>query len=298
MKKLIVFFFIFSLFFISCSNGSKSKEDVDLFHTDIISITNQDNSENQFDGEQISYDDNLKQDDDTSVTETENNIVVEENQEVDLTVEQEDDSFQDENSVDETDEDVVTPQDECGGCSGHGKCMVWENNIKVCACDLGFTSTTGLDCVPTSSICKGGTINYDIDGDGKNETSMTPSAQECEMFEKINYLRAVTDDKEHNKDECRTPLGYSLLWSAHGRNHSKKMFEKHDLFHEDFPNGQNVAYGCGVDCELNMYMNGDKEPPCPQLSHHCNIMRCWGSGFVGIGYWDPETGTFNTQNFY
>jgi len=40
-------------------------------------------------------------------------------------------------------------------------------------------------------------------------------------------------------------------------------------------------------------MNGSNEPPCPDLSHHCNIMRC-GFSSIGIGYED----TWNTQNFY
>jgi hypothetical protein len=47
---------------------------------------------------------------------------------------------------------------------------------------------------------------------------------------------------------------------------------------------------------MNMYMTGPSEPHCDVLSHHCNIMRCRFSA-VGIGYWPPETGTYNTQNF-
>ncbi len=65
------------------------------------------------------------------------------------------------------------------------------------------------------------------------------------------------------------------------------------LFHADFPWGQNCAHGCDPPCEINLYMNGSNEPPCPDLSHHCNIMRC-GFSSIGIGYED----TWNTQNFY
>jgi len=295
MKKLV--FFIFFLFsFIACSD----KNDSNLSQEIMMPINQSlNNSLNLMEGNNNIVDNNIIDEQENFLEETfetneSDNIVIDDSK---ITVEE---STKIDENV-ETDEDVIIPQDECGGCNGHGKCMVWENGIKVCACDIGFTSTTGFDCIPTSTVCKAGTINYDIDGDGKNETTMQPSAQECEMFEKINYLRAVTDDKDKNKNECRSPLKYSLLWSAHGRNHSKKMYEKGGLFHDDFPNGQNVAYGsygCGVDCELDMYMNGKQEPPCPELSHHCNIMRCWGSGFVGIGYWNPENGTYNTQNFY
>ena len=49
-------------------------------------------------------------------------------------------------------------------------------------------------------------------------------------------------------------------------------------------------------CEMNMYMTGPSEPHCDALSHHCNIMRC-GFSAIGVGYWPPEDGTYNTQNF-
>jgi len=179
-------------------------------------------------------------------------------------------------------------------CSNNGLCVV-QNEQPVCACNPGFTPSThaGLDCVSTSQVCKSGAIVYDVDGDGINELLFEPSVDECYMFERINYTRATHDDE--GTHECHFPLMYSVEWSAHARNHSKQMYERDDLFHEDFPNGQNCAYGCGVDCEMNMYMTGPSEPHCDELSHHCNIMRCWGGNYVGVGYYG---GTWNTQNFY
>jgi len=133
-----------------------------------------------------------------------------------------------------------------------------------------------------------------VDGDTTNETRFDPSALECEMYELINSTRASHDAE--GTPECHTPLAYSVEWSAHGRNHAKQMSDRGGLFHEDFPYGQNCAYGCDPSCEMDMYMNGSGEDHCPPLSHHCNIMRCEFSG-VGIGYWTPEDGTWNTQNF-
>jgi hypothetical protein len=174
--------------------------------------------------------------------------------------------------------------------------MTW-GATNVCACDPGYTAgdTGGRSCVSTSDVCKGGPIDYDVDGDGTNEKTFEPSGIECEMYELVNLTRATHDDE--GAPECHTPLGYSLEWSAHGRNHSKKMNDRGGLFHEDYPWGQNCAYGCDPACEMSMYMTGQSEPHCPDLSHHCNIMRC-GFSYVGIGYWPPDTGTWNTQNFY
>ena len=184
----------------------------------------------------------------------------------------------------------------CDGisCSNHGQCYAHDGN-PVCACERGYSpsSIDGIDCIPTKYVCKGSFVNYDVDGDGTNESYFSPTEDECFMFEQINYTRATHDDE--GTPECHTPLMYSVEWSAHARNHSKQMFEAGNLFHADYPNGQNCAYGCGVECEMNMYMNGANEPHCGELSHHCNIMRCWGSSYVGIGYYN---GSWNTQNFY
>jgi hypothetical protein len=188
----------------------------------------------------------------------------------------------------------VEDTDPCSGqnCSGHGTCMVWDG-IPVCACDAGYTpsSSVGLDCVDTDTVCVGGPINYDYDNDGTTDTWFEPSAWECWMYELVNYTRATHDDE--GSPECHTPLMWDVEWAAHGRNHSHQMEDQGGLFHADFPSGQNCAYGCDPPCEMDMYMTGPNEPHCPDLSHHCNIMRCSFS-HIGIGY----VGTWNTQNFY
>ncbi|NMC69493.1 MAG: CAP domain-containing protein [Myxococcales bacterium] len=182
-----------------------------------------------------------------------------------------------------------------GECSGHGRLYTW-SDATVCACNPGYSPSTsaGRDCVPTNLVCRGGPIDFDVDGDGTNETTFEPSALECEMFELVNYTRATHDNE--GTPECHTPLMYNVEWSAHARNHSKQMSDRGTLFHADYPSGQNCAYGCDPACEMDMYMNGSGEDHCPPLSHHCNIMRCSFSQ-IGIGYWDPDRGTFNTQNF-
>ncbi len=189
----------------------------------------------------------------------------------------------------------VSEADPCDGidCSGHGVCVAWGDTV-VCACAAGYTPSNrlALDCVPTESVCKGGPIDYDVDGDGVNETWFEPTEEECRMFELINHTRATHDPQGH--PECHHALMYSAQWSAHGRNHGKKMYERGELYHDDFPNGQNVAYGCDAACEMNLYMNGPNEPHCPDMSHHCNIMNC-SFTHVGVGYY---AGTWNTQNFY
>jgi hypothetical protein len=189
--------------------------------------------------------------------------------------------------------------DDSGGgpasCSGHGRQYVWGAET-VCACAAGYTPSTaeGLDCVPTSQVCRGGAIDFDVDGDGTNETTFEPSALECQMYELLNSTRAAHDAE--GTPECHKPLLYNVEWSAHARNHAKQMSDRGDLFHADYPSGQNCAYGCGPECEMGMYMTGSGEGHCPPLSHHCNIMHC-GFTQLGVGYWTPEAGTFNTQNF-
>ncbi len=179
-------------------------------------------------------------------------------------------------------------------CSGHGTCTVW-GETPVCACDPGYTpsSHAGLDCVPTEEVCVGGPIDYDVDNDGQNDSWFEPAADECFMFELVNLTRATHDDE--GAPECHTPLMWSVEWAAHGRNHSIQQAEQGELYHDDvpFPGGQNCAYGCDPECEMDLYMIGPDEPHCPELSHHCNIMRCSFS-HIGIGY----HGTWNTQNFY
>jgi len=188
----------------------------------------------------------------------------------------------------------VDDNDPCGGqtCSGHGTCYAWSDG-PVCACNAGYTpsNSAGLDCVPTSQICVGGSIDYDVDGDGTNETRFDPNADECTMYELINLTRAAHDNE--GSPECHKPLAWDVLWSAHARNHCYKMQAAGHLYHEDYPGGQNCAMGCGPSCEMNMYMTGTNEGHCPPLSHHCNIMRC-RFGYVGVGY----VGTWNTQNFH
>jgi len=185
----------------------------------------------------------------------------------------------------------------CDGvtCSGQGTCRTWTEDlgpVAVCACNAGHTpsGSHGLDCVPVELVCTGGAINYDFDNDGTADTWFDPNALECEMFALINLTRATHEHE--GAPECHRPLLYSVDWSAHGRNHSHQMSDQGGLFHDDYPSGQNCAYGCDPACEMNMYMTGESEPHCPDLSHHCNIMRC-SFGAVGVG----TVGTFNTQNF-
>jgi hypothetical protein len=193
-----------------------------------------------------------------------------------------------------TDPDIV---DDPGVCSGHGTAYTWSDGT-FCACEAGYSpsSPEGTDCVPTSTICTGGPLSdpIDVTGDGVPDDRFDPSALECRMYELVNYTRATHDNE--GTPECHFPLMYNLVWSAHGRNHSFEMYEAGGLFHADYPSGQNCAYGCDPACEMNMYMNGSGEDHCPPLSHHCNIMRC-SFGQIGIGYWTPESGTWNTQNF-
>lgn len=177
------------------------------------------------------------------------------------------------------------------GCSGHGTCMEW-SDAAVCACDPGFTPSGlhGLDCVPTNQVCVGGPIDYDYDNDGRNDSWFEPNASECEMYELVNRTRATHDNE--GTPECHTPLLWNVEWSAHGRNHSIQMQNAGNLYHDDYPSGQNCAYGCGPACEMGMYMTGPGEDHCPPLSHHCNIMNCRFDE-IGIGY----SSTWNTQNF-
>ncbi|MBN2725200.1 MAG: hypothetical protein JXR95_14135 [Deltaproteobacteria bacterium] len=190
--------------------------------------------------------------------------------------------------------ECITDSNECSGieCSGHGECTVKPDGA-VCICETGYTPSTrlGLDCVPTATVCTGGEINYDIDLDGVPDTWFEPIDTECEMFELINLERAVHDAE--GTPECHKPLLWSVEWAAHGRNHSIQMENSGGLFHEDYPYAQNCAYGCGPECEMDMYMNGTNEGHCPPLSHHCNIMRC-DTTHVGVGF----SGTWNTQNFF
>ncbi len=188
----------------------------------------------------------------------------------------------------------VAEDDPCAGqdCSGHGQCMAW-GDLAVCACDVGFSprDRSGLECVPTERVVTAGAIDYDADGDGEVDQWFEPTPDEMRMYELINWTRATHDPE--GSPECHQPLLYDRLWSAHARNHSRKMFDAGHLFHEDYPMGQNCAMGCGPDCEMDMYMNWQGEDHCNALSHHCNIMRCSFSR-VGVGYW---AGTWNTQNF-
>ena len=191
----------------------------------------------------------------------------------------------------------VSTDDPCDGqeCSGHGRCIDWgEEGGIVCACDPGFTppNRIGLECVATETLCVGGVIDYDVDGDGENENWFEPNELECEIFELLNLTRATHDPE--GQPECHHPLMWSVEWAAHGRNHSKLMQERGSLYHDDVPGGQNCAYGCDPACEMDMYMNGPNEPHCPELSHHCNIMRCTFT-YVGIGTYG---GSWNTQNFH
>ena len=184
-----------------------------------------------------------------------------------------------------------------GPCSGHGTPYTWSDGT-FCACDPGYTpsSRAGNDCVPTNTVCTGGPIPtpIDTDGDGTPESTFQPSSLECLMYELVNRTRATHDNE--GTPECHNPLLYNREWSAHGRQHSRLMSERGALFHDDFPWGQNCAYGCDPACEMNMYMTYPGEDHCPPLSHHCNIMQCTYSQ-IGIGYWTPEEGTWNTQNF-
>ncbi|HEY3449624.1 MAG TPA: hypothetical protein VGK67_24940 [Myxococcales bacterium] len=188
------------------------------------------------------------------------------------------------------------PDASTGACSGHGTLRTW-GAVQVCECDPGFSGDPDAptSCVATSSLCKGGAFAYDWNDDGTAEPSFEPTADECEMYEVVNRTRASHDPE--GTPECHEPLRFSVEWSAHGRNHSKKMSDRGGLFHDDYPMAQNCAYGCGPACEMNMYMTGANEGHCSPLSHHCNIMRC-GTSAIGIGYWPMNGGNWNTQNIF
>jgi hypothetical protein len=184
-------------------------------------------------------------------------------------------------------------------CSNNGTCREWteaSGAVAVCECNSGYTpsGSHGLDCVPTSDVCTGGIIDYDYDDDGTNNTWFDPSVEECSMFEAVNRTRATHDHE--GQPECHRPLLYDVLWSAHGRHHSQDMADAGSLFHEDYPGGQNCAMGySSAEAAMGGYMTGPSEPHCPDLSHHCNIMRCTFS-WIGVGYANGYT--WNTQNFH
>lgn len=183
-----------------------------------------------------------------------------------------------------------------GDCSGHGTLRTW-GQVQVCECEPGYTAPRAAQatCEPTSSLCKGGAFLYDWNDDGVAEPTLEPTSDECEMFELVNRTRASHDPG--GAFECHTPLRYSVEWSAHARNHSKKMDEAGGLFHADYTGAQNCAFGCGPACEMDLYMTAPGEDHCPTLSHHCNIMRC-GPTAIGVGYWPMNGGTWNTQNIF
>ena len=194
-------------------------------------------------------------------------------------------------------EPLCAPDDACGGCSGRGTCMTWGTE-NVCACDTGYTPTdnTGRDCRPTLESCRGGAFSWDWNDDGTTETRLDPTDDECWMFELINYTRATHDPQ--GTPACHPPLVYSVEWSAHARNHSKKMMDKGGLFHDDIKHSQNCASGATPDSEMYLYMYGAGEGHCPAETHHCGIMEC-GITHVGVGYWPLDGGNYwNTQNFY
>jgi hypothetical protein len=207
---------------------------------------------------------------------------------------------------------VIDVVDACGGCSGHGECFIKEDNDPVCACEIGYNPSdrVGLDCVLTSTVCKTGAIDFDVDGDGINETSFTPTDLECSMFELVNFVRAVHD--KEGSPESHKPLLYNVLFSAYARYHSLKMAESGGLYHEDFPpgwRGQNCAYnytGTALS-HMNQYMGGvatepicesDSEPHCGPnvLSHHCNIMKPTNI-HIGVGLYLDGGRSYSTQNF-
>ncbi len=213
---------------------------------------------------------------------------------------------------------VENDQNACNGCNGHGTCYIKENNDPVCACDVGYTpdDTDGLHCVLTTTVCIGGVINFDYNLDGTNETWFTPNQSECDMFELINFVRAVHD--KEGSPESHKPLGYNVLFSAYGRQHSQRMTmspisndnpERYGEFeHGDFPpgwGGQNIAYSGDSHSHMGMYMGcrDPREPICVSsgeghcnaMSHHCNIMRPRFSS-VGVGIYDVGY-EYSTQNF-
>ncbi len=192
----------------------------------------------------------------------------------------------------------VADEGPCDGqeCSGRGECLEKPSSggtIPICACEPGFTpsNAAGLDCVATANVCTGGEINYDVDGDGQPEARFEPSADECRMYELVNWTRATHDAE--GEPECHTPLAYDLIWSAHARNHSIQMGSGRGLFHEDHPGGQNCNSPGSPESNMQSYMTGRDEGHCPPLSHHCNIMRCRFRA-IGIGYYNG----WNTQNFH
>ena len=215
-----------------------------------------------------------------------------------------DDDVTDDDDATPTDDDDITLSDDddatTGECSGHGYLAAYNDGTgsgPICVCDAGFTpsSKAGQDCVLTETVCIAGAIDYDFDNDGVNDSWFEPNEDECLQFELVNYVRATHDAE--NTPECHHPLGWNVVWAAHGRNHAIKMSEQGSLFHDDFPFGQNVAQTQSPEQAMDLYMNGPDEPHCPDLSHHCNIMNCRFNQ-VGIGMY--RTGSWylwSTQNF-
>jgi hypothetical protein len=119
------------------------------------------------------------------------------------------------------------------------------------------------------------------------------------MFALVNQDRAAKAG-EAPGEECATPLSWNESFAARARDHSQKMADQGGLFHADFDSGQNVEMipdGWSMAQGEDLFMNSAGEGPCPAMSHHCNIMRCWGGGEIGIGLVHQGGYVWLTQNF-
>jgi len=116
------------------------------------------------------------------------------------------------------------------------------------------------------------------------------------MFRLINITRAE-NWQEAPEHECPDPLEWDAHWAEVGRQHSQNMADRGGLYHADYPGAQNVARAGSVEQAMDMFMWGRNEPPCPALSHHCNIMRC-GWQAVGVGIVESGGQLWFTQNFH
>lgn len=125
------------------------------------------------------------------------------------------------------------------------------------------------------------------------------AAEECGMFALVNQDRAQKAG-EAPGEECATPLAWNESFAVRARDHSQKMADQGGLFHADFDSGQNVEMipdGWSMAQGEDLFMNSAGEGPCPAYSHHCNIMRCWPGGEIGIGLVHQGGYVWLTQDF-
>ena len=127
------------------------------------------------------------------------------------------------------------------------------------------SSSAGRDCVPTSTVCTGGPIDYDVDGDGSNETRFDPrrSAFRCTSWSTSRGPRTTTRERPST-----TPLA-----SSSGRARAQPL-QADVRPRGPVPRGLSVGQNSPTAATrpaMNMYMTGPGEPHCDALAplqHH------------------------------